>query len=132
MANQTRIVTVKQVPAKLGMRQRWLFLREIEDCMNGDRPRPVLDCTNVLGADRLFIHLLLRCLEEAMKRNGDVKLAAIPHGTKATLERIGASRLFEIFDTTDAAVDSFLSNATMRSSQPSLPTPSSSGSEQAA
>lgn len=94
--------------------------------MNDDRPRLVLDCTNVLEADRLVVHLLLRCLEEAMKRNGDVKLAAIRPETKSTLERIGASRLFEIFDTTDAAVASFFRM------QPSMLRPSSSESGQAA
>jgi hypothetical protein len=48
--------------------------------------------------------LLLCCLEEAMKRNGDVKLAAIPAGAEATVELI---RLFEIFETSADAVKSF-------------------------
>ena len=34
----------------------------------------VLDCSNVRQLDRAGIQVLLRCLEEAMKRNGDVKL----------------------------------------------------------
>jgi len=50
---------------------------------------------------------LLCCLEEAMKRNGDVKLAAIPDGVRALLEHTGAGRVFEGFDTTAEALDSF-------------------------
>ena len=102
-----RDVTVKQLPENLNVRQRWIFLREIESCMKTDRPRIVLDCSNVRHLNRAVVHLLLRCLEEAMKRNGDVKLAAIPREARATLELTGISRLFEIFDTTAHAVNSF-------------------------
>ena len=100
-------VTVKKLPETLSVKQRWIFLREIEYCMRIDRPRIVLDCANVCRVDRVLIHLLLRCLEEAMKCNGDVKLAAIPHEAKAVLELTGVNRLFEIFDTTAEAVESF-------------------------
>jgi anti-anti-sigma regulatory factor len=44
--------------------------------MNNDRAYIVLDCSKVGVMDRSAIYLLLCCLEEAMKRNGDVKLAA--------------------------------------------------------
>ena len=95
------------LPETLSVKHRWIFLREIENCMQIDRPRIVLDCANVRQVDRALIHLLLRCLEEAMKCNGDVKLAAVPHEAKAMLELTGVSRLFEIFDTTAEAVNSF-------------------------
>lgn len=54
-----------------------------------------------------MIHLLLCCLEEAMKRNGDVKLSAIPRGAEALLERTGVNRLFDIFHSSAEAVSSF-------------------------
>jgi anti-anti-sigma regulatory factor len=57
--------------------------------------------------DRPSIKLLLCCLEEAIKRNGDVKLAAVPAGARSTLELTGVDRLFEIFDTNVDAVNSF-------------------------
>ncbi len=100
-------VTVKMLPETLSVKQRWIFLHEIENCIEVDRPRIVLDCANVRHVDRALIHLLLRCLEEAMKCNGDVKLAALPHEAKAILEFTGVNRLFEIFDTTAEAVNSF-------------------------
>jgi len=57
--------------------------------------------------DRRVIQLLLGCLEEAIKRNGDVKLSAVPKAAKAILEVTGVSRLFEVFDTNAEALISF-------------------------
>jgi anti-anti-sigma regulatory factor len=107
MTIQMHDVTVKRLPESLSVRQRWIFIREFENHMKADRPRIVLDCSNMRELDRAVVHLLLRCLEEALKRNGDVKLAAVPHRAKATLELTGIGRLFEIFETTADAVSSF-------------------------
>ena len=52
------------------------------------------------------MYLLLHCLEKAMKRNGDVRLAVNPGGTKDLME-LGLDRLFHIFDTSEQAVESF-------------------------
>ena len=75
--------------------------------MSADRPYVVLDCSNVERLDRSVVEVLLCCLEEAIKRNGDVKLASIPSGADAILELTGVNRLFEIFDTAAGAVHSF-------------------------
>ena len=53
------------------------------------------------------VKLLLDCLEIAMKRNGDIKLAAMHAQPKAMLELTGVDRLFEFFDTTADAARSF-------------------------
>jgi len=50
---------------------------------------------------------MLCCLEEAVKRNGDVKLAAVPAGARSTLKLTGIDRIFEIFDTNVEAASSF-------------------------
>lgn len=42
-----------------------------------------------------------------MKRNGDVKLAAIPPQATSILELTKVNHLFEIFDNVSDAVDSF-------------------------
>jgi anti-anti-sigma factor len=100
-------VEVKQIPQALTVKHARLFLGELESCMSTDRPCIVLDCSNVRQMDRSVIHLLLGCLEEAMKRNGDVKLSAVPAAAGAILELTGVSRLFEVFDTNTDAVSSF-------------------------
>ena len=57
--------------------------------------------------DRFAIHMLLCCLEEAMKRDGDVKLAAVSPSARQTLELTRVDRLFEVYDTESDAVNSF-------------------------
>ncbi len=102
-----RLVAVKQLPERLSVKQGRGFFREVESCLNVDRPRVVLDCSQVKQLDSAGIQVLLRCLEEAMKRNGDVKLAAIPPGAAAILALTRVDRLFEAFDSTADAVNSF-------------------------
>jgi anti-anti-sigma factor len=102
-----RFVTVKQLPEKLSVKQGRGFLREIAACLTVDRPRVVLDCSKVRKLDSAGIQVLLRCLEETMKRNGDVKLAAIPPGAATILELTRVDRLFEAFDSIAEAVNSF-------------------------
>ena len=51
--------------------------------------------------------MLLRCMQEAMKRDGDLKLAAVSPASGAFLELMSVDRLFEICDTAKEAVQSF-------------------------
>jgi anti-anti-sigma regulatory factor len=97
-----------QLPERLSVKERCSFLREVEDRINNiERPYLVLDCSNIDQLDKSLVYLLLCCLEEALKRNGDVKLAGIPLITEVMPGLTGTGRLFEIFDTTADAVDSF-------------------------
>jgi anti-sigma B factor antagonist len=100
-------VIVKTLPEESSGEQAQRFVYEIKSCIQADRPRVVLDCSRVLQFDIAGIQVLLHCLEEAMKRNGDVKLAAIPPGAGKILERTGVVNLFEVFDNTLDAVESF-------------------------
>ena len=107
MTIKKRTVLVKQLPETLSGKHGRVFFRELESCMNSDRPYIVLDCSSVQRLDRSVVDLMLCCLEEAIKRNGDVKLSALPPGSDSILELTGVNRLFDIFDTTAAAVHSF-------------------------
>ena len=51
--------------------------------------------------------MLLHCVQEAMKRDGDLKLAAVSPAAATILELMRVDRLFETFETTDEAVQSF-------------------------
>lgn len=102
-----RTVTVLQLPEHLTVKSEWNFLREVERHMTLSRPFLVLDCSAISRIDRPTIFLLLRCLEEAMKRNGDVKLSGISINGDFSLGFFTANRLFEVFDTTEEAVNSF-------------------------
>jgi len=54
-----------------------------------------------------------------MKRNGDLKLAGLDSSAESMLETFDVYRLFDIHDTTAAAVDSFYNLPTGSSSQAS-------------
>lgn len=103
-----RVVTVLRVPDNLRWKRRRSFLREVQACMIEGRPRIVLDCSGLRHVDSSALRLLLYCLEEAMKLNGDVKLAALPSGSEQILETTGAIRIFDFYGTTADAVNSFL------------------------
>lgn len=107
MTLRPRPVSVKQLPEKLDAEQERDFYRELEGSMNLERPRIVLDCSRVRAMDQRTVYLLLCCLEGAMKRNGDVRLASVKPEAQKMLEVTGAGRLFRIFDSCEEAVDSF-------------------------
>lgn len=111
MALRMRTVSVRQLPETLNAKQSRAFLRELEGYVSRQRPCVVLDCSRVRQMDRSAIHLLLSCLEEAMKRNGDVRLAAVPPHGRSMLERTGVDLLFSIFHTNQDAIDSFRQRA---------------------
>jgi anti-anti-sigma regulatory factor len=67
----------------------------------------VLDCSLLPKLDRNAIHLLLCCLEEAMKRNGDVRLAALQPEPLSVLHSTGLDSVFQVFDSVENAVESF-------------------------
>lgn len=102
-----RVVAVKQVPENVNLKTVRQFYRDLESVMNAERPAVVLDCSRVTRIAVPTMHLLLNCLEGAMKRNGDVRLAAVAPTAAHTLRASGADQLFRIYETTDAAVESF-------------------------
>jgi anti-anti-sigma regulatory factor len=102
-----RPVAVMQLPEHFTRKETRIFTREVERSMTATRPYLVLDCSNLRHVDNSVVCLLLHCLEEAMKRNGDVKLAGIPLAANGMFGTNGANRLFETFETTADAVNSF-------------------------
>lgn len=102
-----RPVTVLRLPVNLNTKSEWSFLQEVERHMGGSRPFLVLDCSTIHRLDKPMIFLLLRCLEEALKRNGDVKLSGISMAGDSALGFSVANGIFEVFDSTEEAVSSF-------------------------
>ena len=96
-----------QVPVQLNHAEVKSFLEELQPLLESDRPRIVLDCSQVRYMDSVGIEMLLSCMEQTMKRNGDLKLASVSPELAVILELMRIDRLFEVFDTTEAAVQSF-------------------------
>lgn len=100
-------VIIMQLPERLNHRDVQAFSAELQPILESDRPRVVLDCSLVQYMDSAGVEMLLRCVQEAMKRDGDLKLAAVSPAAAVILELMRVDRLFETFETTDEAVQSF-------------------------
>jgi anti-sigma B factor antagonist len=100
-------VIVMQAPERLDHTGATMFLNQLKPLLEGVRPRLVLDCSEIQHIDSAGVETLLLCMEEAMKRDGDVKLAAVAPSSAVILELMKVERLFEVFDTPEEAVHSF-------------------------
>ena len=100
-------VIVMQIPEQLTAGETHEFLRDLAPLLESNRPRIVFDCSQVRSLDSAGVETLLRCLEEALKRDGDLKLAALSPEAEVMLELLRVARVFEIFSTSDDAVRSF-------------------------
>jgi anti-anti-sigma factor len=96
-----------QLPERLKQADVEMFLSELRPLLESDRPRIVLDCSQVRYMDSAGVEMLLRSVQEAMKRDGDLKLAAVSPASGVILELMRVDRLFETFVTTEEAVQSF-------------------------
>ncbi len=103
----SRPVIVMQVPERLYESEAISFQEEFKNLLQAERPRIVLDCSGIKDIDSSGVEMLLLCMDEAMKRDGDVKLAAVAPGSAVILELMKVDRLFEVFDSAEEAVRSF-------------------------
>jgi anti-sigma B factor antagonist len=102
-----RAVVVKKLPESMRRQQAQQFVQGLQPFLKSDCPCLVFDFSGVRQLDSAGIEVLLRCTEEVMKRNGDLKLAAIPPAIAVILKLTRVDCLFEIFDSAADAVESF-------------------------
>lgn len=107
MKYRKKMIEVRTLPELIDGRRLAALYRDMESCINVDGPAVVLDCSLLHQVDKPAIHFLLCCLEEAMKRNGDVRLAAPSEPLMAKLRSTGLDSLFQTFESVDEARDSF-------------------------
>ena len=100
-------VIVMQVPEQFTGEEAHHFMQELGPLLESNRPRVVLECSQVRSMDSAGIEILLRCLEETLKRDGDLKLAAVSPEAEVMLELLRVARVFETFPTSEEAVRSF-------------------------
>ncbi len=105
----SRPVVVKRVPALLNTRQARQFHDEVRPLLRIDRPQVVFDLAAVRQIDAAGIDMLLQCMTEASRRDGDLKLANLSPHAAVILELTRTDRLFEIYETATDAVKSFSS-----------------------
>ena len=113
MLIEKRTVRIHQVPQQLTSSTGKAFLQHIKQGLDTQRPRMVLDCSMIWNMDAPAIDLILSCLEEVMKSNGDVRLASLTVKAADMLQLAGIDRLFETFPSVDNAVQSFQRGTSM-------------------
>jgi anti-anti-sigma factor len=100
-------VVIKHMPEKFNMREARSFWLEMEPILTSDRPQIVFDMSTVKSLDAAGVDMLLKCMAEAMKRDGDLKLAAVSPAAAVILEMTRTDRFFEIYDNRTDAIRSF-------------------------
>src|SRR3954447_10563593 len=116
----SRPVLVKRVPEHMNQREAQKFFADVRPLLNADRPQLVFDLSQVRQLDVAGIEVLLQCMSQVMKRDGDLKLASLSEHAAIVLELTRTDRLFEVYETsTDAArsFSMFLPNMLRRQNQ---------------
>jgi len=103
----SKLVVIMELPEELNRETAQNFWLELQPLLESHRPRIVLDCSHVRYIDGAGVEMLLQCLEEAMKRDGDMKLSAVSPESEVILEFMRVYRVFEVFPTSEAAAQSF-------------------------
>jgi anti-sigma B factor antagonist len=109
MENISRPVVVKRMPETMNLKQARSFLKEVEPFLNADRPQLVFDMSQVRYMDAGGVDVLLQCMRDIIKHDGDLKLASLSQQAAVVLELTRTGRLFEIYDNSAQAVKSFSS-----------------------
>ena len=109
MESISRPVVVKRMPEQMNLRQARTFLKEVKPLLSSDRPQVVFDMSQVKHIDAAGVDILLQCMREAIKHDGDVKLAALSSQATVVLELTRTGRLYEIYENSTHAVKSFSS-----------------------
>lgn len=100
-------VVVMQMPEQFTGGEVQTFMLELGPLLESNRPRIVLECSQVRSLDSSGVEMLLHSLEEVLKRDGDLKLAALSAEAEVFLELMRVARVFETFPTSEEAVRSF-------------------------
>jgi anti-anti-sigma factor len=98
---------IKHLPERMTAPHAHLYFQDLKPFLKAHHANVVFDCSKVRDLDSAGVGVLLKCLEEVMKGNGDIKLAAVPPGISAILELTGVDRLFEVFEKPSEATESF-------------------------
>ncbi len=107
MDTNSRPVVVKRMPARVDARTAREFLRDVQPFLTIDRPQLVFDLSQVVRLDAAGVEMLLHCMSQAHRRDGDLKLAALSAQSAVVLELTRTERLFEIYDSCTDAIRSF-------------------------
>lgn len=87
------------------------FENAIHDEMQAGHHRIVVDCAKLTYISSAGLGVFMSFIEELREVGGDIKLAAIVPKVYQVFEVLGFTALFDILDTTKAAVAKFADNS---------------------
>jgi anti-sigma B factor antagonist len=100
-------ILVKKLPTRLDVLELSAFRREMQFALESDSPHIVLDLSAINYLGSAGIEFLLDCLSIVVRRDGDIKLAALSREAASLLALTRVERFFEIYRTVEEAVHSF-------------------------
>ncbi len=65
-------VLIQRLPARFNAGQVRAIMQELQPFLKADRPRVVFDLSQVEEMDAASVDMLLQCMSDASKRDGDV------------------------------------------------------------
>src|SRR5438552_937563 len=91
-------VLIQRLPARFNAGQVRAIMQELQPFLKADRPRVVFDLSQVEEMDAASVDMLLQCMSDASKRDGDVKLASPSVRAMVILELTHLDCLLEFFE----------------------------------
>ncbi len=77
METISRPVVVKRMPEKMNLKQARSFFKEVQPFLNSDRPQMVFDMSQVRQIDAAGVDVLLQCMRDVVKHDGDLEAGRI-------------------------------------------------------
>jgi len=100
---------IKKLPRRFVREHAVRFHCKVQQLLNSDRPQIVFDLSKTRHMDLKGADVLLQCLREAVKCDGEVKLAGLTPLVSIVLELTRIGQLFETYESTTSAAKSFSS-----------------------
>jgi anti-sigma B factor antagonist len=100
-------VVISKLEGRLGASELESFHEQIQELIHSGCNHLVVDLNGVEHLDSNGIDVLLHCLAQAVRADGDLKLASLSPAAETILAITRATRFFEVFPTVEDAVASF-------------------------
>jgi anti-sigma B factor antagonist len=100
---------VKRVPETMNSGEARAFYEGISTVLSSDRPQIVFDMSKTKHVDSVGISVFVRCMRQAMRHDGDIRLAGVLPQIAVIFELTRIGRLFEMYESSTAAAKSFSS-----------------------
>lgn len=100
-------VSVLKIKGDLDTSTSKLLKQALTELIEEQHYNIVVDMQKVVQINYMGVGTLLERLRQVRKMSGDLKLARLNRITRKALSMVGASKVFETYDTEEGAIESF-------------------------